>query len=65
MNVALTTEDISKAIDRLCETYEGCGFDRSVIACELEAKAFELRGDQEDNRTTFSDADLVAFMPLP
>jgi hypothetical protein len=62
MNVALTTEDISKAIDRLCETYEGCGFARESIISELEMKVSELRG--ENHGDTAPD-NPVAFHPLP
>lgn len=58
----LTNADISKAVDRLCETYEACGFDRAEIASELEAKAFELRGDAEN---AWPAENPVAFMPLP
>jgi hypothetical protein len=52
----LSTADLSRALDRLCETYEACGFAREDLICELEAKTSELRGE---------NFDPVAISPLP
>jgi hypothetical protein len=52
----LSTADISRALDRLCETYKGCGFTREHLINEMEMKISELRGE------TF---DPVAISPLP
>jgi hypothetical protein len=52
----LTPDDIGRALDRLCEAYEACGFERGDLISELEMKISELRGE------TF---DPVAISPLP
>lgn len=61
----LTPNDFEAALERMVETYEACGIPRKAIISELEAKVAELREEREDDRTLFSDADLVAFAPLP